>query len=128
LTPEAKRAAWKALTDACYQYERSRAAWDYVTRGPFKDAQAQTDLVEAACQVALMKGYRLPPGSRDDSTGEVVVGFGRNKGQPVSSLEPSDLEWYRNAYAENIDNPERAKWRDANQRILDAIEAEIERR
>lgn len=54
--------------------------------------------------------------------------FGRNKGQPISGVETKELEWYAGAMRKSIDDPSKERWRDSNQAMLDAIEAEIERR
>lgn len=127
MSPEEKRIAWKSLTDAVYRYEASRAAWDYKTKGPWKDAQAQTDLIEAACQVALMKGYRPPadPAAPRGATSGLTFGFGRNRGKTPAEVDDRDLAWYANTLAENVADPSKARWAEANQALLDAVEEEI---
>ena len=61
-------------------------------------------------------------------TAEAIVAFGNSKGTKVPDLADKDLEWYGRAYAESVANPDKAKFAKANQRVLDAIKAEQERR
>jgi hypothetical protein len=67
-------------------------------------------------------------GAATVGSAEAVVAFGNSKGKKVSELEDKDLAWYAKAYAENVADPGRAKFAKANQRVLDAIKAETERR
>jgi hypothetical protein len=59
---------------------------------------------------------------------EVLIGFGRSKGKKPVELESADLDWCLKAYAENVADPKKAKYRAENQRILEALKAEKERR
>lgn len=59
---------------------------------------------------------------------EVVVAFGNSKGKRPAELEDKDLAWYLKAYTENVADPAKAKFQKANQRVLDALKAEQERR
>lgn len=61
-------------------------------------------------------------------TSDVVVAFGRSQGKPPAELTDSDLEWYRKAYGENVLDPAKKRYVRANQRVLDALTAEHERR
>jgi hypothetical protein len=115
MSDDAKKLAWGALAQSAQRYSAQ------------PEAVAAQSLAEAAVAWAVAKGYREP---RPASTGagEVLVPFGRSKGQPLSACEVKDLEWLRGAVAKSVDDPEKARWRDSNQAMLDAIEAEIERR
>jgi hypothetical protein len=53
--------------------------------------------------------------------------FGRKKGQPIAGCDLENLEWYRGAIQRSVDDPQRANFREKNQAVLDAIEAEIAR-
>lgn len=59
---------------------------------------------------------------------EVVVAFGNSRGKRPAELENKDLAWYVKAYRENVADPDKAKFIKANQRVLDALTAEQERR
>ena len=67
-------------------------------------------------------------GAATVGSADAVVAFGNSKGKKVSELEDKDLAWYAKSYAENVANPEKKQYVKANQRVLDAIKAEQERR
>lgn len=56
--------------------------------------------------------------------------FGRQKGRKITDLDvpASDLEWYAGAVEQSIADPSKARFRDSNQRVLDAIRAELDAR
>lgn len=53
----------------------------------------------------------------------VVVPFGRSKGTPIEQADAKDLRWVAARLKESIDNPEKARWKDENARVLAAIES-----
>lgn len=111
----AKAAAWSALRTAAREATESPGT---VT------AQA---LAEAACEWARAKGWREP--RADSAPGDATLPkFGRNAGQPISGTETEDLEWYAKALRKSIDDPAKSRWIAENQAVLDAIEAELEKR
>ncbi len=57
-----------------------------------------------------------------------VMRFGRCKGVPLSQATEADLEWYAAAIAKSIADPSKAQYRDDNERQLDAVRVERERR
>jgi len=57
-------------------------------------------------------------------TAEVTVGFGNSANKTVGELLDKDLVWYVAAYTKNIADPERAKFRERNERVLAALKAE----
>jgi hypothetical protein len=59
---------------------------------------------------------------------DVTVAFGRSAGKKVSELEDRDLTWYVKAYGENVTDPGKERYKKANQRVLDALKAEQEKR
>lgn len=84
-------------------------------------------LAEAACEWARAKGWREP--RAESAPGDATLPkFGRNAGQPISGTETEDLEWYAKALRKSIDDPAKSRWIAENQAVLDAIEAELERR
>lgn len=73
-------------------------------------------------QVNFQKGGR--GGGGVDTTG-IKIPFGRAKGKVVEEAQTSDLEWLRTAIEKSVSDPEKAQWRDNNQRLLDAITEEL---
>ena len=61
-------------------------------------------------------------------TSEVVMAWGNAKGTKVADLTEKDLTYYVTAYERDIANPEKAKYLRHNQRVLDALKAEVEKR
>jgi hypothetical protein len=59
---------------------------------------------------------------------DVTVGFGNSKGKKVGELSDQDLSWYLKAYRENVADPKKERYQKQNQRVLDALTAEAERR
>lgn len=58
--------------------------------------------------------------ARDAATGEAVCPFGRAKGTPLSQMTTADLGSLRAWLLERLDRPENARFRDANQALIDA--------
>jgi hypothetical protein len=93
-------------------------------------------LRQAGVDISKVVHVNYQPGEKSSaSTGaaavgsaEAIVGFGNSKGKAVSELETKDLEWYLKAYTENVADAAKAKFQKANQRVLDALLAEKERR
>jgi hypothetical protein len=54
--------------------------------------------------------------------------FGKLKGKSLSEGTVKDLSWYAEAIRESVDNPEKAQYRDANRKHLEAVEAERAKR
>lgn len=65
------------------------------------------------------------PRARAPSSGAPVAPFGRSKGQPLSTLEATDLEWLAEALERSIADSSKATYRSKNQRDLEAVEAEL---
>lgn len=110
MSAEARKAAWTELAEA------ARA---FAALGEAVPAQRLSDAAKAW---AVWSRPAAP--SRTDGE-EPVLGFGRNKGKRPSEVESKDLEWYAKVLQENVDNPEKARWRDANQALLDAVNAAL---
>lgn len=58
--------------------------------------------------------------------GSQIVKFGRDKGKRLSDVP--DLDWYRTAINNSVDDGSKARWRDQNLDDLAAVDAEIARR
>lgn len=109
-TQDAKARAWSILAQAAIAFggDKSPAA-----------AQALSD--------AAKEWAAASKPAKSASSGAVIP-FGRSKGTAVADAETKDLRWVAGALRSSIDNPEKARFRDANQALLDAIEAELETR
>lgn len=68
----------------------------------------------------------LPSGRQAE--GEPVLRFGRAQGTPISEADDRDLEWYAGALRRSIEDPDKARFRSANEADLRAIEDELARR
>lgn len=75
-----------------------------------------------AGHVKFQKGGR--GGGGVDMTG-IKIPFGKAKGLSVEEAQTSDLAWLRTTIEKSIADPEKARWRDNNQRLLDAITGEL---
>jgi len=115
--------------------ELDRAATDF---GILRSAACASRLGLAAQSWALANGYVRPVseakpvrvvGTRGNTlrSGQVVP-FGRSKGQPVEECDDRDLMWLQNAMRESVADPAKERWREKNQTLLDAIDAELESR
>ena len=61
-------------------------------------------------------------------TTDATVAFGKSKGMKVTELADNDLAWYAKAYAENVADESKAKYKKSNDRILTALRAEQQER
>lgn len=84
--------------------------------------------VDKVVHVNYEKGAKGGDSAGGTVGGDVTVGFGNSKGKKPAELEDKDLAWYLKAYAENVADPRKANFLKANQRVLDALKAEQERR
>lgn len=122
----AQTAAPAALPAEVHTFRSPPPISDYV------DSHVVTD--EPPMNAAPRQERRAPAREPQESRaaggagGGAALPFGRAKGTPVRDADESDLEWVANALAEMIDNPEKARFRDDNQALLDAIDAELRRR
>lgn len=100
------KAAWGAVQAAAIGYAESRS----------KEAgQALSDA--AVMYVEARQASQRPAPSGDEPT----FGFGRNKGKRPSEVSKQDNEWYARVLAENVADESKARWRDQNQVLLDAV-------
>jgi len=66
-------------------------------------------------------------GGAPGASGAVFPPFGRKRGQPIAGCDLENLEWYRGIIQQSVNDPSKARFRDKNQEVLSAIEAEIVR-
>lgn len=70
-----------------------------------------------------MKGANLPARKSDGLT---LPPFGSAKGQPIAGQPLETLESYRGALLRSVADPDKARFKDANQALVTAIEKEME--
>jgi hypothetical protein len=107
--------AWTDLVDAsdAHHVERTKE-------------RAQS-LSEAAKAWASASREGAP--QRAATTGDgPVIPFGRSKGLPITKADAKDLQWVLGALQKSIDDPEKARWRDSNEALAEAIRSELEAR
>lgn len=92
---------------------------------------------EWALKYAQASGYKPPgpPATRESSGSRSAVSgdgftfrFGRNNGKRPDEVSTDDLRWYERVFRESLDNPDKAKFRENNQRSLDVVRLELSRR
>lgn len=66
--------------------------------------------------------------THDKDPNTIVVPFGRDKGKPITEVDDACIQWLADAVKNSIDDPSKAKWKDKNQAMLDALRAEYKRR
>ena len=67
------------------------------------------------------------PGVVQPASGVVFPNYGKAKGQPVAGATPQDLDYYANGARRSLADPAKAKFHDAERRLLAAIDAEATR-
>jgi hypothetical protein len=60
--------------------------------------------------------------------GELLIAWGNAKGKKLTELEVRDLEYYLQAYERDVVDPTKARFKKANERMLEGLKAEAERR
>lgn len=68
------------------------------------------------------------PRTTQGSKAPHVMSFGKAKGTPIDQASDDDLGWYRGAVARSIDDPAKARFREANVAVLRECDAELRRR
>ena len=58
----------------------------------------------------------------------MTLPFGRSKGMAISEASVDDIEWVAGKIREGLDDPDKARWREENQRDLAALDHELARR
>lgn len=114
-----------------------KEAWDKLCAAATRagvgiDLQVNKALHDAALEWAAFNGYAKAgetrgAGGRVLRSGEVIP-FGRSKGLPVEEAEDKDLHFVLERVRAGLDDPDKARWRDKNQKLVDAIERELETR
>jgi hypothetical protein len=115
-----RAAAWTELVEAA---DGRKAQGD----GLVQKAR-DTALSAAAKEWARASGWREPRAETTTGGDVPVLPFGRAKGTPITEATVKDLEWTAGALGRSIDDETKARWREDNVRLRDAIMAEVERR
>lgn len=118
----ARHKAWAELANAAKIFTNSTGHPD-----------APTLLSDAAKAWAKVNGYTqggngvVRGGGRQLRSG-LTIPFGNSKGKPIEEATPKDLEFIANALRQSIDDPAKGRWREANEKLLDGIEKELQTR
>lgn len=109
-----KDKAWTALCVAATNF-----AGDAFDKAKVKALSNAAIQWAAACAGAVTgtNGQKLRSGA--------VMPFGRSKGVAIEEATTKDLKWTANALSESIIDPDKARWRDANELLLKAIQKEL---
>ncbi len=91
------------------------------------------DTIDASAYEAPPPRRESPPQAQREQPArepgeELTIRFGRAAGTPLSQAEDSDLSWYAKALESGINDPDKARYKQSNQRDLDAVRHEIARR
>ena len=113
---------WNALDSAVNIYNESDRE-DLAVKRALQDA---VYAYVAARPPSHIPPTSLPPPSAAD--GAVTLPFGRAKGKTIADASTDDLRWIGPKIRESVDDPSKARWRDANVALADAIETELGRR
>lgn len=108
---------WAALEAAAFQYAATRDIFDGKALREASDADARARWAE-----------RTGKGGTTEKRGpksSIVLPYGKSKGVFLHEADAKDLRWVLSTTRENIDNPEKARWRAQNVELADAIEAEL---
>jgi len=110
--------------------------WANLTAAARAWATSDNDETRAALSREAKAWAAQSPEPRKEAMGErsAVAGdgwtfrFGRNSGKRPQDVDVADLRWYERVFLESLDHPEKARFRDNNQRSLDVVRAELRRR
>lgn len=82
------------------------------------------EIVRTALMTAPTQGRAQTGGAKSG----VVVPFGKNKGMPIEDTETKDLEYIAGAQRTSLADPSKARWKQQNEAVLVACEAELAKR
>lgn len=113
-------AAFNALTNAAEHWAANLGESDAASR-----------LAKAADEYARAKwasktgANGTKRGERPSTSASTTLPFGRSKGVTLADAKDGDLRWCLGAVEKSIDDESKARWRDANVALRDAIDAEL---
>lgn len=115
---DARTMAWANLMSAAHAFST------------VDDKETRAALSREAMAWAAVNGpQRVATGERSAVAGDgFTFRFGKSKGKAPGEVDVRDLRWYEKCALEALDNPEKERWRDSNQRDLDVIRAELRQR
>jgi hypothetical protein len=97
-----------------------------------REAYAFADAMMALSHSTTEPVRRAPPADgrsrskpRGDSGDPVIMRFGNCKGTAIQDLETQDLQWYIKCHRESVENPDKRRFKDDNQRVLELLQEEL---
>ena len=104
------------------------AAWQVVQKAAVafsKSTTGDTEANRALHEAVLAYAATRQPAKPDKRATGIVLKFGRSKGKTIEDAATADLQWMVSALGENIEDPDKARWRQQNVELRDAIETEL---
>ncbi len=91
---------------------------------------SRTPAWEKLCvaSVDFTKAQQASNRSANEGDSDAVIPFGKSKGTPLGEATDKDIKWFMGILPANVDDPTKARWKAANEKLLAAFEAEAERR
>lgn len=88
-----------------------------------KTDQRARELCVAAWEYAQSR-EKLASGAGAAEKSGVLVPFGKDKGKPLAAVSKNSLEWLMGAIEHSIANPDKARFIESNQAMLEALKKE----
>lgn len=93
--------------------------------------QENTETERFLCNTAssyAAERIKAAPRAQTKEATSLTMPFGKDKGLPLSEAKTGNLRWMAEVLRESIADETKAKWRNSNQTLLEAIERELESR
>lgn len=89
-----------------------------------KTTERQRELCDAASAYDKERRAHFKPQQHQEAS-KLVVPFGRTKNTPIGEAKTEDLEWVLARLKEKLEDPERARFRADNEKLIAGIEREL---
>jgi hypothetical protein len=81
--------------------------------------------LKGLCEAATVYAKARVVAARPAGASALVMPFTKSKGKPLAEARTEDMEWALPKLEASVDDPEKARWRDANVELVKAIKAEL---
>ncbi len=122
-TDQGDKASYKAATGA-EKYALLKLFMISTGDDPERDDDSNKNLALVDGEVV----HKPTEQARSKQSGGWVARFGKSKGKTAAELDDKNLAWYIGCVRDSIEDPEKAKFKEQNQRDLAELEAEAEHR
>ena len=93
-----------------------------------QDLEDLPDDVKGQTRASTRQPARAATTRPTTSTEGLAPKFGRDAEKPLSEVSDESLMWYADVLAENVADPKKSRFKDANQKVLNQINAELDKR